>query len=66
MTNHYIVFDSSQNMKDIESDTVELIVTSPPYPMIAMWDEMFSSMNPMIGDSLASDPTKGHQLHQPH
>ena len=45
MTNHYIVFDSSQNMKDIESDTVELIVTSPPYPMIAMWDEMFSSMN---------------------
>ena len=62
MTNHYIVFDSSQNMKDIESDTVDLIVTSPPYPMISMWDEMFSSMNPMIGDSLASDPIKAFEL----
>ena len=62
MTNHYIVFDSSQDMSDIESDTVELIVTSPPYPMISMWDEMFAKMNPLIGDSLASDPMKAFEL----
>lgn len=62
MTNHYIVFDSSQDMSDIESDTVDLIVTSPPYPMISMWDEMFAKMNPLIGDSLASDPMKAFEL----
>lgn len=62
MTNHYIVFDSSQSMKDIESNTVDLIVTSPPYPMFNMWDDMFSTMNPTIGDCLASDPMKAFEL----
>ena len=28
-------------MPEIESGSVQLMVTSPPYPMIAMWDELF-------------------------
>jgi len=30
-------------MPEIESGSVQLMVTSPPYPMIAMWDEQFKS-----------------------
>lgn len=29
-------------MNDIGSESIDLVVTSPPYPMIEMWDEMFS------------------------
>ena len=30
------------------------MVTSPPYPMIEMWDEIFSKQNPAIGEALRS------------
>lgn len=39
-------------MQQIESDSVQLVVTSPPYPMISMWDECFSEMNPAIKKAL--------------
>ena len=29
----------------------QLVVTSPPYPMIAMWDEAFRAMSPAAGDA---------------
>ena len=41
-------------MKAIPDGTVNLIVTSPPYPMIEMWDEMFSSQHPAIRNDLES------------
>ena len=40
-------------MQEITSSSVELVVTSPPYPMIEMWDEMFIAQNPAIGDAVA-------------
>jgi DNA modification methylase len=40
-TSHKIVFGNSQSMKEVTDGTVHLMVTSPPYPMIAMWDELF-------------------------
>ncbi len=39
-------------MKEIANDSIELVVTSPPYPMIKMWDEMFCAFNPAIRDCL--------------
>ncbi|MBN1981980.1 MAG: site-specific DNA-methyltransferase [Chitinivibrionales bacterium] len=47
-TTHQIYFKSSQELSEIPDDSVELIVTSPPYPMIEMWDELFFAMNPAI------------------
>ena len=41
MTQHQIVTANSNNMDFIESGSVNLIVTSPPYPMIEMWDDLF-------------------------
>jgi len=51
-TTHKIVYDDSREMKDIKSESIDLVITSPPYPMIEMWDEMFSKQNPDIGKAL--------------
>jgi len=51
-TSHQIIFDNSNNMNNISSESISLVVTSPPYPMIKMWDEMFISQNPTIGNAL--------------
>lgn len=51
-TNHKIIFKNSSNMEYIPSKSIELVVTSPPYPMIEMWDELFSSFNPEIREAL--------------
>lgn len=39
-------------MKTIPSDSIALMVTSPPYPMIEMWDEMFFDQNQAVGKAL--------------
>jgi modification methylase len=39
-------------MQLVSSETVDLIVTSPPYPMIEMWDNIFSQQNPAIKQAL--------------
>lgn len=35
-------------MEELDDDSVDLVVTSPPYPMIEMWDDLFKSMNEEI------------------
>ena len=52
-TTHKIHFQDAQNLKEIPSESVDLIVTSPPYPMIGMWDDSFSHQNPEIQKALA-------------
>lgn len=39
-------------MSAISDSSVELVVTSPPYPMIEMWDEIMSKQNPKIATGL--------------
>jgi len=40
-TRHKIVIGDSRNMFHIPDKSVHLMITSPPYPMIEMWDIMF-------------------------
>ncbi len=40
-TNHKVILGNSQQMPEVQDASVHLMVTSPPYPMIAMWDEVF-------------------------
>lgn len=54
-TNHIINIGNSQNLDKIESESVNLVVTSPPYPMIEMWDETFSNLNPEIEVALQNE-----------
>lgn len=42
-------------MGQLEDGSVNLVVTSPPYPMIQMWDEQFSGFDPELGSVLAGD-----------
>lgn len=54
-TNHQIIFENSCNMKGVSSESVNLVVTSPPYPMIEMWDEQFSILNSEIEKALQEE-----------
>lgn len=40
-TEQQVVFDDATRMSGIPSRSVHLVVTSPPYPMIEMWDAIF-------------------------
>ena len=51
-TTHRAYFQSSTNMQPIAEASVELVLTSPPYPMIEMWDEGFSTRNAAIDNAL--------------
>jgi site-specific DNA-methyltransferase (cytosine-N4-specific) len=53
-TTHRLVVGDSRDMA-LADDSVDLVVTSPPYPMIEMWDGAFESMNPEVGAALADD-----------
>ena len=52
ITRHQIIFQDSNKIKNIPNESVGLVVTSPPYPMIEMWDETFSVQNPKVSDVL--------------
>lgn len=45
---HTIYFNAAQNMSQLGDSTVDIVVTSPPYPMIEMWDEIMGNQNPKI------------------
>jgi len=49
-----IVIGDSASMDELADCSVQLVVTSPPYPMIKMWDGLFSDMDERIRVGLAS------------
>ena len=51
-TIHKINFEDSKKMDSIPSSSVHLVVTSPPYPMIEMWDDMFKRQSNEIATAL--------------
>ncbi|WP_459190976.1 DNA-methyltransferase [Halosimplex sp. J119] len=52
-TSHRVVVGDARDLSDVAADSVDLVVTSPPYPMIEMWDETFEQLDPAVGDALA-------------
>lgn len=54
-THHKVFFQNAAQMTAIPSESVQLVVTSPPYPMIAMWDEVFARQAPEAGKALARE-----------
>ncbi len=47
-TQHKIVIGNSQSMPEVADHSVHLMLTSPPYPMIQMWDQQFCQTDPKI------------------
>lgn len=64
-TDHHIFFSNANAMKELVNESVELVVTSPPYPMIKMWDGIFSDADPAIATALAKgdDTNAFHFMH---
>jgi DNA modification methylase len=50
-TSHKVVFGDSRNMKELRDKSVHLVVTSPPYPMIEIWDNQFRMLDKRIEES---------------
>ena len=53
VTRHLILRGDSREMRRVERESVDLVVTSPPYPMIQMWDTLFSGMNSKVARALS-------------
>lgn len=54
-TNHLIVNSDSRNLDSIANESIDLVVTSPPYPMIEMWDEIFFNHDLNIKSAFESE-----------
>jgi DNA modification methylase len=53
-TEHGVYVGDSRTMTHLGDDSIELVVTSPPYPMVEMWDDVFGDLNAEIADSMAA------------
>ena len=54
-TQHQIHFADARQMAALPDGSVALVVTSPPYPMIALWDEQFAAADPRIANALTAE-----------
>lgn len=60
---HRIHIADSANLAFLADSSVALVVTSPPYPMIEMWDDLFRQHAPGVNDALnAADGRKAFEL----
>lgn len=51
-TRHRVAVGDARRLEGIDDNAVELVVTSPPYPMIELWDDVFADLDPAVGDAL--------------
>lgn len=53
-TTHTLHLGDARAMTAVADASVHLVVTSPPYPMIEMWDEAFAAMVPGVAAQLGA------------
>ena len=51
-TDHRLFFADSKKMKAVADQSIDLVVTSPPYPMIEMWDDTFAGQSKKVDKAL--------------
>ena len=54
-TRHQVYIGDARRMATVPGGSVELVVTSPPYPMIELWDEQFAAADSRIAQSLSGN-----------
>ena len=52
VTGHRLLIGDARDLGFLPSGSVALVVTSPPYPMIGMWDGPFAARSPAIAAAL--------------
>ncbi len=65
-TTHRLINQNARKMPALTTESIDLVVTSPPYPMIAMWDELFISQKKKIKAALkdSEGPLAFELMHQ--
>lgn len=48
ITRHRLIFEDASRMEPVEDASIDLVITSSPYPMIEMWEEQFIRQEPEI------------------
>lgn len=61
-TFHKIIIGAAQKLNEIKDNSINLVVTSPPYPMIEMWDDVFSEQNHDIMGAIKNAPQDAFEL----
>jgi len=51
-TQHVLHAGDASDMSAVADESVDLVVTSPPYPMIDLWDDLFASLDPDVRAAL--------------
>jgi len=51
-TTHHLHAADARDLSAVDDDAVDLVVTSPPYPMVEMWDDLFAELTPAVGEYL--------------
>jgi DNA modification methylase len=51
-TSHSVYYENASSMRNLDDESIDLVLTSPPYPMIEMWDESFGRQDPQIDRQL--------------
>ena len=49
-----VIAGDATDLGFLDEGSVDLMVTSPPYPMIEMWDDAFQRQRPSVGEALAA------------
>ncbi|AYV57366.1 site-specific DNA-methyltransferase [Leptospira kmetyi] len=60
-TIHKMERRDSRETFPLESESVDLVLTSPPYPMIEMWDELFFGFSSEIRARFQNDPNDSYE-----
>ncbi|MBU4054716.1 MAG: site-specific DNA-methyltransferase [Proteobacteria bacterium] len=69
-TKHALLFQNACHLEPIADGSIDLVVTSPPYPMISMWDDIFNGQNQAVYEALKNNDGNAafelmHQLLDP-
>jgi DNA modification methylase len=51
-TLHRLITGNAGQMDALDENSVDLVLTSPPYPMIEMWDGVFCAQSPTVKSAL--------------
>jgi DNA modification methylase len=51
-TLHKVIHAPARNLKDLANNSIDLVITSPPYPMVEMWDHILGQQNEEIEEAL--------------
>lgn len=47
-----VIIGDSRRMTEVHDESVQLVVTSPPYPMVAIWDDLFNESSASSYDAM--------------